>query len=416
MTGQIEKGRCPRALHVVTASMSVSLMRGQLKYLRDTGFEVAVAAAPGEDLTAIARAEGARAIEVPMTREIAPLRDLVALFHICSVLRRMRPTIINFGTPKAGLIAGLAARLSGVPCRVYTMRGLRAETTTGLKRRILLFSERVACACAHRVICVSESLRQMAVSLEIVEPERTLVLGSGSSNGVDPAAFAPTLDRRRAALAWREEKGIPKDAPIIGFVGRLVADKGIGDIFEAYLRLRERFSDLRLLLVGGFEEGDPVATAIRERIKRDPYVTITGFVMDTAPYYQIMDVLALPTRREGFPTVILQANAAGKAVVAYRATGTVDAVVDGETGILVAPGNPMNLAHALESLLERPSEAEVMGRAGRERVLREFGQELVWERIAHEYLRLLREKGLPLPDAMNRPPDTAVASNRQAIA
>ncbi|PYT96174.1 MAG: glycosyltransferase family 1 protein [Acidobacteria bacterium] len=383
-----------RVLHVVTASMSVSLMRGQLKFLREAGFEVAVAAAPGEEFTAKARAEGAQPILVPLTREMAPLRDLVALFRVYSILRRMRPVIINFGTPKAGLIAGLAARLSGVPCRVYTLRGLRCETARGLKRQLLLFTERLACACAHRVVCVSESLRQKAVSLRIAKAKRTVVFAYGSSNGVDAGLFRPTVERLRMAMILREEKGIPKDAPIIGFVGRLVADKGIGDLFEAYLTLRGRFGDLRLLLVGEFEEGDPVPTAIRERIERDPNVTITGFVKDTAPYYQVMDVLALPTQREGFPSVILEAHAAGKAVVAYRATGTVDAIVDGVNGILVPQGDAMELAEALSTLISDRGLVRTMGRNGQERVEREFQPMRIWSALANTYVRMLEEKGI----------------------
>ena len=374
--------------------MSVLLMRGQLKFLRESGFDVAVVSAPGEDLTAIARTEGVRPIEVRMTREIAPLRDIATLFHFCSMLYRVRPAVINFGTPKAGLIAGLAARLTGVPCRLYTLRGIRAETTTGLKRRLLLLSERMACACAHRVICVSESVRQKAVSLGIVKQERTEVLGSGSSRGVDLEIFGATVERIRAAATWREEKGIPKDAVIIGFVGRFVKDKGIEDLFEAYLRLRKRFVELRLLLVGEFEEGDPVSTAVREQIKRDPQVTITGFVRDTAPYYQVMDVLALPTRREGFPTVVLEAHAAEKAVVAYRATGTVDAVVDGVNGILVPQGDVVALEESLERLISNRELAQAMGRNGRARVEGEFQPMRIWSELANTYVRLLGERGI----------------------
>lgn len=377
--------------------MGISLMRGQLKFLRETGFDVAVASAPGEELTTIARAEGALAIETGLTREIAPLRDLATLVRMWLILRRIRPAIINFGTPKAGLIAGLAARLVCVPFRVYTLRGLRAETTTGLKRHTLLFAERVACACAHRVICVSESLREKALSLGIVKRERTIVLASGSSNGVDAEVFRPSTERRRAALKWREQKGIPKDAPVIGFVGRFVTDKGIEDLFEAYSMLRQRFADLRLLLVGEFEEGDPVPRAVRKQLESDPHVTITGFVNDTAPYYHVIDILALPTYREGFPNVVLEAQAAGKPAVVTNATGAVDSVIDGVTGLIIPVGAIAALAEGLARLLGDPSLAAAMGDNGRKRVVAEFQPARIWSELAGHYQNWLEAKGLPLP-------------------
>ena len=393
------QGHRPHVLHVVTASMGVTLMRGQLKFLREAGFEVAVAAAPGEELSAIARVEGAQAIEVPLIREIAPFRDFLALVRIFLILRRVRPTIINFGTPKAGLITGLAARLSGVPCRVYTLRGLRVETMTGVKRRLLLLSDWVACACAHQVVCVSESLRQKAVSLGIVELARTVVFGAGSSNGVDVSRFGPEEQRRKQAHELRARLGIPRAAPVVGFVGRFTRDKGMAELIEAFKLLRVRFPDVRLLMIGDFEEGDLPADEIVKRIKTDLNINCTGFIDDAAPYYDVMDVLALPTYREGFPNVVLEAQAAGKPAVVSNATGAVDSVIDGLTGLIVPMGDSWALAAALAKLLEDASLASAMGENGRKRVIAEFQPIRIWSGLAHQYKSSLEEKGLPLPVA-----------------
>ncbi len=379
---------------VVTSQVSTGLLKGQLKFLREAGFEVSVVSSPGLSLDAAAQDESVESHAVPMVREIGGFSNFVSLWRLWRLMQRQRPTITNVSTPKAGLLGGLASCLSGVPCRVYTLRGLRCETTKGIRRWALILSERVACRCAHSVICVSESLRQKAVALGIVDPRRTVVLASGSSNGVNPGRFAPTVDRLRAALELRQHLGIPKDAPVIGFVGRFVADKGITELFESYSQLRLRFAELRLLLVGDFEEGDPVPQQLRERIKSDPRVTVTGFLKDVAPYYHVMDVLALPTRREGFPTVVLEAHAAGKPVVTFRATGAVDAVVDGVDGIVAAVRDVRALTEALASVIGNASLAQTMGLNGYDRVLREFQPVRIWSALADTYVQSLEEKGI----------------------
>src|SRR5208282_816394 len=262
-----------------------------------------------------------------------------------------------------------------IPCRCYTLYGLRCETTRGLKRGLLLLTERIACACAHRVLCVSESLRQKAIELRIVAANRTAVLADGSCAGVDPERFAPTTEALKRAGHIRRDLGIPAEAPVVGFVGRLTKDKGISELVEAYLALRADIPDLRLLLVGDMEEGDPLPSQTRRHIECEQGIFRTGFVQAPADYYHAMDVLALPTYREGFPTVVLEVHTAGKPVVATRATGVVDAVLDGITGILVPVGDGQALANALALVIGDRELAAALGSAGRERVLREFRHE-----------------------------------------
>jgi lipopolysaccharide/colanic/teichoic acid biosynthesis glycosyltransferase/glycosyltransferase involved in cell wall biosynthesis len=318
------------------------------------------------------------------------------------MMLRLRPAIANVGTPKAGLLGGVAAWLCGVPFRYYTLYGLRCETTTGLKRKVLVMSERIACACAHRVICVSESLRQKAIELGVVDASRTVVLGSGSCNGVEAERFAPSPDAEQRGGQIRRDLGIPPGAPVVGFVGRLTKDKGVSELVQAYLKLRGSIPELRLLLVGEMEEGDPLPKEIRGHIESEPGIVRIGFVQDPADYYHAMDVLALPSYREGFPTVVLEAHAASKPVVAARATGAVDAVIDGVTGMLVPVGDVQALASAVELMIRDRGLAAALGSAGRERVLREFRRETIWEALAEEYLQLLQTKELAVPTAVNR--------------
>jgi glycosyltransferase involved in cell wall biosynthesis len=386
-----------RILYVITSSLSLRLIRGQLGYLRETGFDVAIACSPGEELADARIQEGAWTISVPMARKISPWQDLVSLWTLWKVMRQLRPLIVNVSTPKAGLLGGLAAWACRVPCRSYTLRGLRYETTTGPARFGLMLCERITCLCASRVICVSQSLRQKAVAMGLVKPERAIVLVSGSSNGVDESRFAPGTERSQHAARLRQSLGIPRESPVVGFVGRLTHDKGISELVEAYSSLRRRFAELRLLLVGDFEEEDSLPQAIRRYIEIEPRIIKPGFVEDPAPYYHVMDVLALPSHREGFPNVVLEAHAAGKPVVAARSTGVIDAVIDGVTGIQFPIGDVSALTSALQLVLEDRTLATSLGSAGRERVRREFRREKIWNAIRREYLRLLHSRGLPIP-------------------
>lgn len=396
-------GSRPRVLHVATSPLAAQwFMRGQLRYLREAGFDVTVITAPGPGLDKTRVVEGVNAIGVPMIREIALWHDLVSLWRLRRVISRLRPVITNVGTPKAALLGGISAWLCRVPCRFYTMRGLRCETARGFRRWLLLLAERIACLCAHRVLCISESLRQRAIALGIVDADRSFVLGPGTCNGIDAGRFAPTDELLRRGDQLRGHLGIPREAPVVGFVGRLTRDKGIPELLDAYDRLRPEFPDVWLLLVGGYEDGDPLDPLLRKRIEIEPNILRSGFVERVEAYYQVMNVLVLPTYREGFGNVILEAHAAGKPVVATRATGVVDAVVDTVTGILVPVGDAQGLANALSFVLKDKALAARMGNAGRERVLSEFRQELIWEALLEEYRTILRNKGLPLPEGSSR--------------
>jgi glycosyltransferase involved in cell wall biosynthesis len=387
----------PRVAHVVTSDRALLLMRGQVQYLQRLGFDVTLICSPGAWLDALGRMEGVQIIELSIAREITPLRDLVSLWRLWRILHRLCPDLTNVGTPKAGLLGGFAAWVTRIPCRFYTLRGLRFETTKGLKRWLLLYAERLACWFAHRVICVSPSLREKAVASGFASRERTVVFGSGSSNGVDASRFASTPERIRKGTELRRELGIPSLAPVVGFLGRLTCDKGIPELVEAFLRLSDQFPDLRLLLLGCFEEGDPLPVQTRRCIEMHRNVIFAGFIEDTAPYYALVDVLVLPSHREGFPNVVLEAHAAGKPVVAARATGVVDAVVDGETGLLFPVGDVAALADALARLLTDKTLASKLGLAGQERIKREFRQERIWEALCEEYIRRLKMAGRPLP-------------------
>jgi len=381
----------PRLVIAVNSSIALGFLQGQPEYFQNSGFDVTVIRPEkrsGE--WEVPRPDGVRVLEVPMEREISPVRDIRSIWHLWGILRTLRPTVTNVGTPKAGLLGGFAAWLNRVPCRFYTLHGLRFETTTGLRRKLLILAERLACRFAHRVVCVSHSVREKAIASGLVDRERALIFGAGSCNGVDVARFAATPQRTWRAAELRRQFGIPSDAPVALFVGRLTCDKGIAELVEAFLQLENRIPNLRLLLVGSFEDGDPLPEDIHKRLETHDRVILAGPVNDTAPYYAMADVLVLPSHREGLPTVVLEAHAAGKPVIGAAATGIVDLVVDGETGLLFPVGDVSSLADAIARLTEDKALARKLADAGRDHVNRKFRQELIWAALRREYLKVLQ--------------------------
>ena len=386
----------PGLVVVVNSSIAVGFLSGQLEYFQNRGFDVTVLC-PGrrDDEWKVARPEGISIIEMPMERKIAPLRDLASLWRLWSTIRALRPAVTNVGTPKAGLLGGLAAWLNRVPCRFYTLHGLRFETTTGLRRRVLIYAERLACRFAHRVMCVSPSVREKAIACGLTTRGRTVVFGSGSCNGVDASRFAANPESLRRAAGLRQQLGIPEQATVILFVGRLTRDKGIPESMQAFLQLDELFPDLRLLLVGCFEDEDPLPVGIRRTLETHEHVIFAGAVQDTPAFYAIADIVVLPSHREGLPTVILEAQAAGKPVVGARATGIVDLIADGETGLLFPVGDVPALIKALARLVSDKALASKLGLASQEQVKREFQQGPIWEALHREYLAVLQQNGPP---------------------
>jgi len=382
---------------VVNSAIAVGFLQGQLEYFQKRGFDVTLLCPErrhGE--WQVTEPAGVSVIEVPMERKIAPLRDLISLWRVWRIMRALRPAVTNVGTPKAGLLGGFAAWLNRVPCRFYTLHGLRFETTNGLKRLLLICMERLACVFAHRVVCVSHSVREKAITAKLTRRERTLVFGSGSCNGLDASLFAPNPKLMERAAALRRQLRIPERAAVVLFVGRLTRDKGIPELVEAFMRLDKKFPNLRLMLVGCFETEDPLPAKTRRQLERHRGIIFAGAVQDIASYYAAADIVLLPSHREGLPTVILEAQAAGRPVVGAAATGVVDLVTDGETGLLFPVGDSAALSKAIARLLTDQVLVRKLEAAGQERVRHKFQQEPIWDALYRAYMQVLLKKALPL--------------------
>jgi glycosyltransferase involved in cell wall biosynthesis len=262
-------------------------------------------------------------------------------------------------------------------------------TARGAQRVILSTTERISCALASRVLAVSHSLRDVAIAEHLCRRDKIQVLAGGSGNGVDADRFAREHVGPDAREALRTELGIPADARVVGFVGRLVKDKGISELATAFRALRAQSPNVHLIVAGPFEERDPVPPETRLWLKQEPHVHLLGRVDDTPKLYAAMDVLALPTYREGFPNVPLEAAAMRVPVVATRVAGCVDAVVDGVTGSLVPARDAESLEKALRRYLDDSTLCEAHGANGRARVELSFRRERIWEALAGVYDELM---------------------------
>jgi glycosyltransferase involved in cell wall biosynthesis len=352
----------------------------RLEALVLAGFQVSLLSAPGAIADQAIQQKAVSAYTISLARRMSPIADLIGLLRICLLLRRLKPDIVEFSTPKMGLLGSVAAWICRTPVRVYFLRGLRLETARGFMRRVLLSSERVAASCAHVVICNSPSLRERASALGIARPAKLVILGDGSSNGVDVSRFSPGESDVRGKL------GIPSEAQVVGFVGRLTGDKGLPELLEAFALILHQHPNAFLLLVGWFDAAeDALGREVRARVEGHPRIVLTGYVADTAPYYRGMDVLVLPSWREGFPNAVLEAAASGVPAIAADCTGSRDAVQHEVTGLLVPAGNPVAICESVLRVIGDPNIRSIMGSAARIRAVERYDSRKVLATMVEFY-------------------------------
>ncbi|MFQ5490105.1 MAG: glycosyltransferase family 4 protein [Phycisphaerae bacterium] len=349
------------------------------------GIDLGIASSPERELDDFADQLGVTTHPVAITRAVSPWADLRAIARLCRIIRRHRYDLVHAFTPKGGLVGMLAAALAGAPCKVYSMIGLPAETATGILRKLLVTSERTACHFAQAVLANGPSLQTVISEMGICQVPKMRVLGDGSCCGIKLDRFRRTPERVDAGRCLRRDLGIPEGAPVIGYVGRLVYDKGIHVLVDAFEALDDRRPPPHLLLLGSFEpHRGRLPPHTLDRIQDHPRIHHREFDWDPVPYYGAMDIVTLLTYREGFGIALLEAGCMELPAVATRATGSIDAVVDGQTGILVDIEDVDGTRSALVRLLDDPDLRRKMGRSARLRVEAQFSD----DRLLAEHFRL----------------------------
>ena len=359
--------------------------RGLLKKLSEK-YEVVALSSPGEEMQAIVEREGVRTITVPMERHISPWKDIVALFRLILVFRQERPTMVHSMTPKAGLLCMVAAWLTRVPVRVHTFTGLVFPTAKGLQRKLLMLTDSITCHCATYIIPEGEGVKRDLLNYGITsKPLR--VLGFGNVMGVDMHIYCRRPEVMEKARLLRDEHNFT-----FLFVGRIVRDKGINELCEAFDRLSKEYPQTRLLLVGWREDDlDPVSDKTQDLIDSNPSINYVGEIWgdDLLAYYAAADCFVLPSYREGFPNTVLEAGAMGLPSIVTDINGSREIIVENENGMIIPPRDVDALFVAMRRMLNDDRRRSYMASNARNMIGCRFEQGFVRQCLLDFYDTIL---------------------------
>jgi glycosyltransferase involved in cell wall biosynthesis len=382
---QADRRRRPRVCIVVAAPLTLkAFMLGHVLALAKIADVTVVANFAPEDESFPWPEEIAR-VAIPIARPIAPWPDLLALLALLRVFRKRRFDLVHSITPKAGLLAMLAAWLAGVPSRLHSFTGQVWVTRAGLMRTVLKSVDQLIARLATQVLADSASQRDFLIAQGIVAAPKSAVLAHGSICGVDTARFRPDAAARERV---RRSHGIPPGAVVFLYLGRINRDKGLLDLAQAFAEVGTRDPDVHLLLVGPDEcnlqaELIKAAGGCSTRLHRE------GLTDQPQEYFAAADVFCLPSHREGFGTTVIEAAAAGAPAIGSRIYGITDAIVEGETGLLFEAGEVPQIAQSMRTLAGDASLRARMGEHARQRAARDFSSAVVTAALLEYYEKLL---------------------------
>ena len=373
-------------LHIVTVSFVINHFFGnQFNYLRKkTGNEYYLGCTPSDEFDNLSISLGYKKFPIEITRNISPFTDMISIYKIYRYIKKNKITTVVGHTPKGGMVAMIAGFFAGVQERIYFRHGIFYETSLGFKRTMLKNIDRLSGTLAKKVVCVSEAVREISVKDKLNDPEKNIILGLGTCNGIDtegrynPISISP-LEKSKL----KKSLDIKDSDIVIGYVGRLVRDKGINELIEAWRILEKRYNNIKLVLVGPLEDRDSIREDTRAEIEKNPNIFHTGYVLHSSPFFAIMDVFVLPTYREGFPTVSLEASSMALPVLITKATGCTEAIIENETGFFI-DNNAEDIAEKLEQYINNENLRRKHGAHGRDFVRQNFEQHKIWDLISEK--------------------------------
>lgn len=349
-----------------------------------TEYEVIALSSPGELLEKVSEREGVRTIAIPMERRISIWKDLKSLFSLIKVFRKERPDMVHSMTPKAGLLCMLAGRLTRVPVRIHTFTGLVWPTTEGVQRKVLMLTDRITCACATHIIPEGEGVKNDLISGKITK-KSLKVLGYGNVRGTDMDYYDRTPEVKEVAAPL-----IDKDKFTFLFVGRIVKDKGVNELVNAFLRLNLLKPETRLFLVGPYEDDiDPVLPETRKAIDDNEAIIAVGRKSDVRSYYAASDCFVFPSYREGFPNTVLEAGAMGLPSIVTDINGSREIIEDGFNGLIVPSKNEDALFDAMQKIVEDSDLRDKLSSVARQRIEERFEKSFVQMCLIDFYHRVL---------------------------
>lgn len=376
-----------RLLHVVNISFVIPYFLGeQLIYFRERGYKEFIICSPSLELDALSKKYLFEYQNVEILRQISIWEDIKAIYKTTKYIRKNHVDVVTGHTPKGALIAMLAAYLMRVPIRLYFRHGLVYETSVGLKRSLLVSIDRFAAMLATKVICVSPSVCVKSIEDKLNRASKQLLLSRGTCNGINIDHFSKHNLAESYLVRLKNDYGLTDSDFVIGFTGRLVRDKGVIELVQAFGKIQEKYSNVVLLLVGMLEERDALSDEIVQLIKHNQRIICTGYVENSniEYYYALMDIFVLPSYREGFPTSVLEASAMEIPVITTKVTGCVDSIIEGQTGVFVKHDSE-SISNAIEQFYLDENRRLIYGQNARQFVIDNFDQHLIWREIEKLY-------------------------------
>lgn len=373
-----------KIIRAVTVAQSVGFFTGLIPELRATGLDVVAVSSDGPELKRVEEA-GGRVITVEMQRHISLLKDIKSLWQMIKVFRKEKPQMVHSMTPKAGLICMMAGKVTGVPVRVHMFTGLVFPTAKGLKRKILMATDWLTCACATHVLPEGEGVKADLLNHGITKkPIR--VLGYGNCRGIDLERFDPTLPEVVAEADKLRKQGVFTFITI----GRLVGDKGINELVEAFVKINNEFSGTRLILVGGNEqELDPLKPETLAIIESHPNIKAVGAQKDVRPWLLASDLFVLSSYREGFPNVVIEAGAMGLPSIVTDINGAREIIIDGKNGMIVPSKDSEALYKAMKECVMDKEKSDKMAKEARPLIASRYEQFFVRKCLLDFYKEIM---------------------------
>ena len=379
-----------KLLRITTVPISLKyLIKGQMRFMSENGFDVTMISADGEEIGDVVKSEKCKHLIFPLTRKITPIKDVIAVLKLYAYLKKEKPQIVHTHTPKAGVVGMLASYFAQVPNRLHTVAGLPLLESTGFKRKVLNFVEKLTYACATKVYPNSFGLKAIIIEAQFCKVSKLKVLANGSSNGIDTSFFNPENFSKGQNKILRKELALAEEDVVFIFVGRLVGDKGINELVAAFDTLTKRFQNIKLLLVGAFESDlDPLNNQTLKMIDDNSAILSAGFQQDVRPYFAIADALVFPSYREGFPNVVLQAGAMGLPAIVSDINGCNEIIKEEENGLIISVKDSEAIYKAMKRVLEDSVLKNKLQNNARNMITELYEQKVVWNALLKEYKSL----------------------------
>lgn len=363
-----------------------TFLNGSIEPLMDK-YDLTLVSSPEKELDELHEIYGVKTIGVYMERHISLVKDLKALYSLIKVFKKEKPFMVHSMTPKAGLLCMMAAWFTRVPKRVHTFTGLVWPTSVGLQRKILILTDKILCACATHIIPEGEGVKS-DLQREITNKPMK-VLGYGNVRGIDMDYWKITPDITTSASEIRDDSKFT-----FLFVGRLVGDKGINELVDAFCKLCEKHPQARLLLVGPAEENlDPLKKETWDKIKATQQIVEIGpaWGKDLLKYYAASDCFVFPSYREGFPNTVIEAGAMGLPSIVTDINGSREIIIEGQNGLIIPSKNTNALYDSMSKMIEDNGMRETMSKNSRTLIENRFEQGFVRKCLFDFYDEIMAE-------------------------